>query len=432
MPKYSVKMSLTKYVILSINLVLAVNFSFAKQDTYYVSNSGNDSNSGSESQPWKTLKKAADTLEPGDIVLVRGGSYQSLKITRSGQKGAPITFQSYPGEIPTIKNGPASQGIKIQDADYIIIDGFHITDFSNQGFYCYRGDYIIIRKCLIYNIGREGLRFKYSNFGIAENNIIHNTGNRGGGANGEGIYVGSGDVSAGEEDPTHGIIVRNNEIYNTTDEGIELKQGTYNCIVENNLVHDCVINNGGGINIQRGVIDKKHPKHVVRNNIVFNISTRTQYLDGNGIRVGNGADVYNNIFFNNQHYGIRIDDKKKYRNLVKIYHNTLYNNGTNDIPVLDGAKADILNNIGTSQAGNLPNSVDPKFIDPQNGNFRLLKNSPAIDNGVDLGIPKDIDDNPRPMGSKPDMGAYEYTNQSNDTVAPAPPQNIRVQESSKS
>jgi len=43
---------------------------------------------------------------------------------------------------------------------------------------------------------------------------------------------------------------------------------------------------------------------------------------------------------------------------------------------------------------------DPLFVDPANGDFHLQEDSPAIDNGLDMGLPY--------AGSAPDIGAYEY------------------------
>ena len=52
----------------------------------------------------------------------------------------------------------------------------------------------------------------------------------------------------------------------------------------------------------------------------------------------------------------------------------------------------------------------PKFIDRQNGNYRLQYGSPCIDNTLmwydESAL--DLDGNPRTWGSLPDMGAYEY------------------------
>jgi len=39
--------------------------------------------------------------------------------------------------------------------------------------------------------------------------------------------------------------------------------------------------------------------------------------------------------------------------------------------------------------------------------FRLKDNSPAIDKGINAGINIDLDGKPRPVGTKPDLGAYE-------------------------
>lgn len=39
--------------------------------------------------------------------------------------------------------------------------------------------------------------------------------------------------------------------------------------------------------------------------------------------------------------------------------------------------------------------------------FRLRNNSPAIDKGIDAAVGIDLDGNSRPVGSKPDLGAYE-------------------------
>jgi hypothetical protein len=39
--------------------------------------------------------------------------------------------------------------------------------------------------------------------------------------------------------------------------------------------------------------------------------------------------------------------------------------------------------------------------------FRLKDGSPAIDKGVNAGVTIDLDGKPRPVGTKPDLGAYE-------------------------
>ena len=43
--------------------------------TYYVSTTGNDTNPGTQTQPWKTIQKAADTMVAGDTVKIQPGTY---------------------------------------------------------------------------------------------------------------------------------------------------------------------------------------------------------------------------------------------------------------------------------------------------------------------------------------------------------------------
>lgn len=54
-------------------LIFLVNLSYGK--IYYVAKNGNDSNPGTESQPWRTIQKAAETLVAGDTVYIKAGTY---------------------------------------------------------------------------------------------------------------------------------------------------------------------------------------------------------------------------------------------------------------------------------------------------------------------------------------------------------------------
>ncbi|WP_010177621.1 T9SS type A sorting domain-containing protein [Aquimarina agarilytica] len=65
----------------------------------YVSKSGNDSNPGTESQPYKTITKAANEAVAGDVVIIAGGTYEELlSPARSGTAGNPIVFRGKAGE----------------------------------------------------------------------------------------------------------------------------------------------------------------------------------------------------------------------------------------------------------------------------------------------------------------------------------------------
>ena len=43
--------------------------------TFYVDAGGNDSAAGSSAAPWRTLQRAANGVQAGDLVIVRPGTY---------------------------------------------------------------------------------------------------------------------------------------------------------------------------------------------------------------------------------------------------------------------------------------------------------------------------------------------------------------------
>src|SRR5262249_31864087 len=56
----------------------------------------------SESQPWMTVGHAASQAGPGDLVVVRSGTYaESVLLTRSGEAGAGMIFCGLPGAVLT-------------------------------------------------------------------------------------------------------------------------------------------------------------------------------------------------------------------------------------------------------------------------------------------------------------------------------------------
>lgn len=91
-----------------IVIFLVIN-SIASATTYYVSSSGSDSANGlSESAPWRTIGKVNSmfsSFNPGDKILFRRGDtfFGTLKITKSGINGNPITIGAYgTGSNPVI------------------------------------------------------------------------------------------------------------------------------------------------------------------------------------------------------------------------------------------------------------------------------------------------------------------------------------------
>lgn len=70
---------------------------------YHVWPAGDDASAGTAAQPFRTLARAAQAVQPGDTVWLHAGVYrEALKPVRDGQPGRPITFAAAPGEAPVI------------------------------------------------------------------------------------------------------------------------------------------------------------------------------------------------------------------------------------------------------------------------------------------------------------------------------------------
>lgn len=56
-----------------------------------------DANPGTQEHPFKTINRAAQGVQPGDVVIVKAGIYrEQVRLTRSGRRGAPISFIADP------------------------------------------------------------------------------------------------------------------------------------------------------------------------------------------------------------------------------------------------------------------------------------------------------------------------------------------------
>lgn len=88
--------------------------------TYYVSVTGNDAGSGSETQPWRTIQRAANMMAAGDTVIVAPGDYPEKVATKTnGTSPKPVTFRA------TSTNARV-RGFAVNHA-YQVISGFSLT-----------------------------------------------------------------------------------------------------------------------------------------------------------------------------------------------------------------------------------------------------------------------------------------------------------------
>jgi len=80
-----------------------------------------DTNAGTEESPFQTVRQAAETVKPGDTVLVMAGKYaERIKVKTSGADGRPIRFRALPRRSVVVA------GFDLQGS-YLRVEGFEIT-----------------------------------------------------------------------------------------------------------------------------------------------------------------------------------------------------------------------------------------------------------------------------------------------------------------
>ena len=80
------------------------------------------------------MQHAANAVQPGDTVIVEPGTYKGFELTTSGTAAAPIVFKAQPGVVINQANGVTQDGINLEGASYITIDGFTVTGTGRAAF----------------------------------------------------------------------------------------------------------------------------------------------------------------------------------------------------------------------------------------------------------------------------------------------------------
>jgi putative cell wall-binding protein len=92
---------------------------------HHVAVDGSDEAAGTATAPWGTLYRSLERLEPGDTLVVHGGTYRERvrsPRTTPATAAAPIHVLAAPGERPVV------QGLLwLRDADHWVIDGINVT-----------------------------------------------------------------------------------------------------------------------------------------------------------------------------------------------------------------------------------------------------------------------------------------------------------------
>src|SRR5208282_4507220 len=102
---------------------------------YWVGPRGRDQRgNGGQRRPWATLQFAADRVKAGDTVHVLDGDYTGFYLSRGGEEHAPIRFIAEGQSVRiTRRNQRTLDGINIEGAGHVVVDGFVIDGMPRAG-----------------------------------------------------------------------------------------------------------------------------------------------------------------------------------------------------------------------------------------------------------------------------------------------------------
>jgi hypothetical protein len=118
--------------------------------SFYVAPNGSNSNPGSKEQPFATIQRAQDAVEPGDTVFIRGGTYLMpadgiaayelsnvyacvTRLTKSGTSAKRIHYFAYPGEQPVFDFSQVRPEGKRVSAFWVNASWLHIRGLEVTG-----------------------------------------------------------------------------------------------------------------------------------------------------------------------------------------------------------------------------------------------------------------------------------------------------------
>ncbi|WP_080058419.1 right-handed parallel beta-helix repeat-containing protein [Spirosoma aerolatum] len=454
-----------KKVFLSCFLIVSISH-LVSAATWHVSGTGSDANDGkTTATAFRSLQKAAEQVQPGDVVLVGNGTYTNaekgngsavLNITRSGKPEAWITWKARPGHHPEVH--PVGWcGIQISGS-YNVLDGLNVIGnndsivllkaqedakkpkpdpyFNTNGiFFNGRNNppdakphHLIVRNCTVAKCaggGIVGIEIDYLT--VEDCKVYDNAWFM--------RYGGSGITTlnnwAFDDAPGYHIIIQRNFVWNnktmvpwekigklSDGNGILLDVTDQENQGATNPNADAVISPAGSQTATPAAAPAKpkRPEWTGRALIANNVSA---YNGGSGIHT-----------FRTKH--VDIINNTTYWNGGIVGYQELFPNRSEDVVIMNniimprpgGAVTSNNRNTNIRWDYNLyptpqevfkgPNDIvaEPGFIDaqfdPMKGNFRLVKNSRALNSGSgDVPLPNDILGKARPRSTGRDRGAFE-------------------------
>ncbi|MGH7391758.1 MAG: right-handed parallel beta-helix repeat-containing protein, partial [Candidatus Rokuibacteriota bacterium] len=244
------------------------------------------------------FETVANTLQPGDELVLHDGVYSQTcarTISRNGTAASPIVIRAAAGARPIITRPMNASfdfnqnNLEISSSSYLVIRG--LTFRGGDIGIAFRGTnhHVTLEDNEVFETGNNAIALNGgdSDALVFRRNHVHHTGLYAlGSTEGEGMYVGCNNATC----LVTNSLIENNYIHHTRstsgggNDGIEIKPGSANNIVRNNVIHDttigtrypCIFVYGDGVGA-----------NIVEGNVMWNC--------GEAIQVVSDAVIRNNI-----------------------------------------------------------------------------------------------------------------------------------------
>ncbi len=257
---------------------------------------GSDRGAGTAAEPFRTVRRLADSLSPGQTGCLRGGTFtEQVKVRSGGRSGAPITIAAAPGERPRLEG----RLVIDRGADFVTVSGLALDGSTSprcrRGASCtvlpsptVYGDRVELRGNDITNprgicviLGRSGDPVVGP---VIAGNRIHRCGRLPRTNHDHGVYV---------ENAIDGRIVAN-VIYDNADRGVQLYPSAQRMRIAGNVIDG---NGQGVIFSAAGRVSSND--NVVESNVIANSRARhnVESYYPSGAPIGRGNVVRGNCLF---------------------------------------------------------------------------------------------------------------------------------------
>ena len=242
---------------------------------------GNGGGDGSETHPFNGFAAAQSEARPGDIFLVHGGAYEldeSLTFYRGGTPEQYVVWKAAgDGEVDLVFES-AKQGLFVKTS-HLWLEGFRIQDQNIAVRTDNGAQDVVIQRCAFPNVHYGVWLQKDSrDWYIADNEIVGDNDPNVSSLKGEGIDLGRSDghvvahnrisrTADGISYPRENCDIYGNDIFDTSDDGIEADEGRSNLRIWGNRIHNAR-HNGITFQSQEGA-----PWYIIGNQIINNMQS---------------------------------------------------------------------------------------------------------------------------------------------------------------